>query len=404
MNFIKNIPGLKDVIVTKMEEVDGYLRLHVEMERKVHRCPSCNKETNKVHDYRVRKIKHLKFFERHTILFYRQRRYACECGKRFVENNSFVQRYQRLSRELNQALIIRGIKGNTFKETAAIYGVSSSTVVRLFDKAAKSEIKPINKLPKAIAIDEYKGDTCEGKYQLIIADAFTKEPIDILPNRRKKTIKDYLKRYGSEVQIVVMDMSPSFKAAVTEALDKPVVVADRFHFSRYIYWALDGVRRRIQQSFSDYDRKRCKRMRYIFYKSKHELSEKEKWHLARYLSFSEELTAAYKLKEEYRKWFTRAKELGESNIRLVKTELEQFYRKVEAIGIPELCQAIETFKNWQTEILNSFVYGFSNGFLEGINNTTKVIKRNAYGFRNYSRFRAKILLSHKYKGIGVHVG
>ena len=62
-------------------------------------------------------------------------------------------------------------------------------------------------LPKAIAIDEYKGDTDAGKYQLIIANAETKEPIDILPNRRKETIKDYLKQYGSEVEIVVMDMS-----------------------------------------------------------------------------------------------------------------------------------------------------------------------------------------------------
>ncbi|WP_188392254.1 transposase, partial [Compostibacillus humi] len=54
--------------------------------------------------------------------------------------------------------------------------------------------------------------------------------------------------------------------------------------------------------------------------------------------------------------------------------------------------------------LNSFVYGYSNGFLEGINNHTKVMKRNAFGFRNFRRSRARILLSHKYKEIGVHVG
>ncbi|WP_139193806.1 transposase, partial [Anaerobacillus alkalidiazotrophicus] len=42
--------------------------------------------------------------------------------------------------------------------------------------------------------------------------------------------------------------------------------------------------------------------------------------------------------------------------------------------------------------------------LEGINNSTKVLKRNAFGFRNFDRFRAKILLSHQYKRIGSHVG
>ncbi|ONK21264.1 hypothetical protein BLX87_22720 [Bacillus sp. VT-16-64] len=102
-----------------------------------------------------------------------------------------------------------------------------------------------------IVIDEYKGDTKEGKYQLIIADGETKEPIDILPNRKKKTIKDYLQKHGTNVEVVIMDMSPSFKSAVRKALGKPVIVADRFHFCRYIYWALDGVRRRIQSEWND---------------------------------------------------------------------------------------------------------------------------------------------------------
>ena len=58
----------------------------------------------------------------------------------------------------------------------------------------------------------------------------------------------------------------------------------------------------------------------------------------------------------------------------------------------------------QVEILNSFSFGYSNGFLEGINNKTKVMKRNAYGFRRFDHFRAKILLNLKYKDIGVHLG
>ncbi|MBM7715179.1 transposase [Bacillus thermophilus] len=32
-----------------------------------------------------------------------------------------------------------------------------------------------------------------------------------------------------------------------------------------------------------------------------------------------------------------------------------FYRKVEQDGIPEFEKAIRTFKNWQTEVLNSFL-------------------------------------------------
>jgi transposase len=268
MNFIMCLPGLKDVAVKKIEEVGEFICIHMEMERKVHRCPKCNKKTMRVHDYRIQKISHLKWFERKTQLFYKRRRYVCDCGKRFSEETSFIQRYQRSSIEWNQAISVKSIKGKTFEETAMIYGTSPTTVIRRFDRIAKSEIRQVNQLPKVIAIDEYKGDTREGKYQLIIADGVTREPLEILPNRNKNTIKRYLQRLGTQVEIVIMDMSPAFKAAVQEALDKPLIVADRFHFCRYVYWALDKVRRRVQQTFHAYDRKKCKKNETCFSQSK----------------------------------------------------------------------------------------------------------------------------------------
>lgn len=187
--------------------------------------------------------------------------------------NSFIEKYQRFSSEWNRAVKIRSIKGKTFKETADIYHTSSSTIVRRFDELAQSEITEVRELPKVIAIDVYKGDTREGKYQLIIADGVTKEPIVILPNRYKKTIQHYLQKYGAKVEVVIMDMSPAFKAAVIAALGKPVIVANRFHFVRYIYWALDGVRRRIQVTWNDYDRKKCKKMRYVFHRNSQKLTD-----------------------------------------------------------------------------------------------------------------------------------
>ncbi|MED4185313.1 transposase, partial [Halalkalibacterium halodurans] len=67
----------------------------------------------------------------------------------------------------------------------------------------------------------------------------------------------------------------------------------------------------------------------------------------------------------------------------VKQGLYAFYRRVEASPLKEFHRAIQTLKNWQTEILNSFAFGLNNGFIEGLNNQTKVIKRNAFGFRRY---------------------
>ena len=101
-------------------------------------------------------------------------------------------------------------------------------------------------------------------------------------------------------------------------------------------------------------------------------------------------------------WFDRSK--NEKDIAKIKEGLFEFYKLVEESGIPAFKRVIQTFKNWQTEILNSFSFGYSNGFLEGINNKTKVMKRNAYGFRRFDHFKAKILLNLKYKNMGGHVG
>ena len=59
----------------------------------------------------------------------------------------------------------------------------------------------------------------------------------------------------------------------------------------------------------------------------------------------------------------------------MKEGLLTFYRKVEETQNPAFLKAIKTFKNWQVEILNSYIFGYSNDFLGGINNTSKVIKK-----------------------------
>lgn len=46
-NNIK-IPGLEDVIVTKIEQIEDRLAIFVEMDVKTHRCPNCGERTRKI--------------------------------------------------------------------------------------------------------------------------------------------------------------------------------------------------------------------------------------------------------------------------------------------------------------------------------------------------------------------
>ena len=42
--------------------------------------------------------------------------------------------------------------------------------------------------------------------------------------------------------------------------------------------------------------------------------------------------------------------------------------------------------------MDAFNYSYSNGFLKSINNKIKVIKREAYGYRNFLLFKRRIFL------------
>lgn len=54
--------------------------------------------------------------------------------------------------------------------------------------------------------------------------------------------------------------------------------------------------------------------------------------------------------------------------------------------------SIKTLKEFQNDILNSFDYSYHNGFIKGNNNFIKVIKRIAFGFKFFRRFKARIMI------------
>ncbi len=66
-------------------------------------------------------------------------------------------------------------------------------------------------------------------------------------------------------------------------------------------------------------------------------------------------------------------------------------------GKSSLLQALLMMKRWFGEIINYFERRTTNGVVEGINNKLKVIKRVAYGFRNFLNFRLRCLMCWHYQ-------
>lgn len=187
--------------------------------------------------------------------------------------------------------------------------------------------------------------------------------------------------------MVVMDMWQPYKTLALKSFDKPILVVDRFHYVRHNVWALERVSKRVQKNFQEKDRKSMKKLRYLLHKPHAHLNADEMEQLNNFFSLAPDLKKAYIVKETFYQW------LKESDQTNAKRNLEHLYKVIERSGLEEYQYMKRTFKNWEKEILNSFLFPYTNGFIEGINNKIKVIKRMSYSIRNFKRLRNKVLCS-----------
>jgi transposase len=147
--------------------------------------------------------------------------------------------------------------------------------------------------------------------------------------------------------------------------------------------ALDKVRTRLQSKEIKGRRGLLFPNRYLLLRKAESLSSEEQVKLSRLFSLYPELAVAWRLKESMREWYKSSSGTeAEASLHhwaepVRETELKEF-----GIGLP-------MFKNWRTEILNYFDHRVTNGFVEGMNNRIKVIKRMAYGYRNIDNLRRR---------------
>lgn len=128
---------------------------------------------------------------------------------------------------------------------------------------------------------------------------------------------------------------------------------------------------------------------YLFLKAKEDLSEeqmKERTSIGEHLPL---LERAWQLKEALRAWYATA------TVTTAAVALDTWIENVQEQGPDQMRKTLSAFKNWRQEILAFFQFlptRLSNGFVEGKNNRTKAMMRQAYGYRNRQHLRLRILL------------
>ena len=383
-NYTTELLNLQDVEVEKLENTEKTKKIYIHIKRKEVECPCCGTKTRKVHDYRSQNIKDISAFGNDVILLLRKRRYVCpECGKRFAEPNAFLPRYYRMTGRLIASIIDKLRNERSFTSVAKEVGVSVSTVIRIFDVIQYPEVTTC---PSALSIDEFKGNTGGEKYNVIICDAENKRVIDILPQRKEVFLIDFFKKTDrSKVKYFVSDMWTTYREIAKHFFNKATFLVDKYHWVRQVIWAFEAIRKEVQKTLRPELRKYFKRSRSLLIKRHTLLNAEQKEAVELMLWYSSKLSEAYSIKN----WFFEIFDL--SDPQLAKTELSKWIECVKDSDLAPFVKCANAYSNWKVGILNSIDAEFTNGFTEGCNNKIKVLKRNAYGYSNFGRFRNRIL-------------
>lgn len=415
---IINLLGFEDknIIISNSYTILDTIYIDLHLCITPHSCPNCSNITSYVHDYRIRKIKHSFHSSYKCIINYNRRRYICKsCGTKFPENNLFVYKHNKISNYTKFTILNEYRKCQSFKDIASRLNVSSSTVIRHSDKHI-AEFK-LN-LPSVLSIDEFKNHkNGVGKYSCLLIDPINKKAIDILPDRKFSNLLNYISKIPlnerNSVKYFISDMWFPYKSLAQKRFPNAIIIADTFHFVRHVYWAFNNTRIRIMKRFNK------KSIEYLILKKHWKLLIKNSNEVSSDLSFNKKLNClssplsivdmasnmhpdlaeAILLKDDF---FDAVDNFSYDEF---KVFIDVFIDRLRNSNVKEFRDLTKTFKNWKNEICNSFIRykmvnestgevitkKYSNGIIEGVNNFIKVTKRISYGYRNFTRFKKRIM-------------
>jgi len=256
---------------------------------------------------------------------------------------------------------------------------------------------------KRLGIDEIALIKGKGNYCAVLIDLDKSKLIGIMPVRTQAEISQVMRGWGTEVlesiEEVSIDLWKGYKNLVIELMPNVQVVADRFHVMAQINQELDIQRKREKREAEDLIKtakkleekakheqvlEGLKKSKYVLLKNKKDLSEEQVSKLIQVKEVSNNLKRMHELKEEIRNIFEQT---------------DNWLTGLFKLGI-WLASAKKYFPNsrntiirWLDEIIAYFDNRTTSGVVEGINNKLKLIKRSAYGFRNFENYRVRCLLS-----------
>ena len=366
-------------------------------------CHRCGKEISDFYGYsREIDLRHLSILGRPTYLRIKPKRYRCPYCQDHPTTTQKLAWYDPRSPHTKayETQVLLNLVNSTVTDVSIKEGLGYEAVMGIINRHVSQEVNwsEFQDL-EIVGLDEIALKKGHKDYVTIVtarlADG-TKRVLAVLPDRQKALVKKFFlsipKYLRKTIHAVCTDLYEGYVNAAKEVLGRKVrIVVDRFHVAKLYRKGLDEVRKkelkRLKKGLPVATYKEFKGVIWMLRKNPEELEPEEHETLKKVFKYAPLLGTAYVLCYTLTGIFEQplTKEEGRCQLRAWK-EL------VKKSGLSCFDSFLKTLDEWMDEITNYFVDRHSSGFVEGLNNKIKVIKRRCYGILNVGHFFQRLFI------------
>lgn len=400
------IPDVRVLHTTLSER--GEIIITIESTKAGTSCRKCGKWITKLHgrDEWVT-IRHLPAFGRPSYLRYRPKRYQCrECeGQPTTTQNlewhdtnsphSFAY-----DNHILLLLVNSTVEDVSRKESLSYESVAGALERRIESRVDWTAMAGI----EILGLDEIALKKGHRAYVTLVTGRLSNGEImilGVLAGHEKAEVIDFLRliplRILQTVQAVCCDLWEAYMEAARQELPTARLVADRFHVAKQYRHAADQIRKqelqRLKKELSTAAYQKLNGSFRAFRKNAEDLNKQERKVLRRFFEHSVSAKQAYALREQLTAIF---------NMNLSKKQAQskilRWSAHVQESGLHCFDDFLKLLNTWWQEITNYFIQRENSGFVEGLNNKVKILKRRCYGIFNLQHLFQRIYLDlHGYR-------
>lgn len=380
--------GLRGYRVLRSES-NRQVLVHLELEREPDCCRCCASPRIVAKGRYRRRARHLNSFGLPSLLQIETRRFECRaCGRSFLPETPGLRPWKRSTEPWRQKVYIQHHEGICASALARLMKLGSATVERIYGEftSRKARERLSLQCPRVLGIDEHtlhKGQ----RFATTFCDLKNHRVFDIVAGRSPRDLRSFLAALQGrdKVRVVCIDLSSPYRSLIASYFPRAKIVADRFHVIRIVIQHFLELARQIAPPIKNH-RGSLAALR----KRQDNLSAIDRQRLralfAKYPALAPLYDAMHRLRA-----LLNLKHQTKRACRPLTKKLLDFIDELKASAFPSLLTLAQTLSAWREPLAAMWRFTKNNGITEGFHRKFKLIQRRAYGFKNFSNYRLRVI-------------